>query len=111
MPTYEFLNTRTKKIEEHAMSIKDYETFKETNKHLERYFGTAPSFSYASAGDNISKTDNTWKEVLSKIGEQNPISPLADRFRTKGIKEVKTHQVLEKHKKLQKEKRAARKPK
>lgn len=108
MPTYTFLNKRTKKLEEHVMSISVYDEFKENNPHLERYYETAPMFSYGGVGDNISKTDNTWKEVMSKIAEQNPRSPLADRFRSKGIKEIKTNEVIEKHAKIQKERRAAK---
>ena len=102
MPTYEFLNKKTGKLEEHMMSIKAYSTFKESNPHLERYYGEAPSFSYSGTGDVLGKkTDNTWKEVMAKIAEQNPRSPLADQHLKKSIKRIKTDQVLEKHRKKQ----------
>lgn len=108
MPTYEFLNKTTGKIEEHTMSIKAYDAFKQGNSHLERYHGEAPSFNYAGAGDVLGKkTDNTWKEVMAKIAEQNPRSPLADQHLKKSIKRIKTDQVLEKHRKKQ---QAQRKP-
>lgn len=98
MPVYEFYNTKTKKIEEHNMSVKDYDAFKENNSHLERHYSSAPSFSYSGTGDmSGKKTDNTWKEVMSKIAEQNPRSPLADKVLRKGTKRVKTDQVLKKH--------------
>ena len=65
MPTYEFLNTKTKKIEEHIMSVSAYDDFKVDNPHLERYYSDAPLFSYSGAGDlSGKKTDNTWKEVM-----------------------------------------------
>ena len=99
MPTYEFLNKKTKKIEEHAMSITAYDEFKKQNPHLERYYETAPQFNYSGAGDlSGKKTDNTWKEVMHKIAEQNPRSPLAEKVLRKDTKRIKTDQVLEKHK-------------
>jgi hypothetical protein len=48
------------------------------------------------------KTDNTWKEVLHKIAEQNPRSKLADDVMRKSTKRVKTDQVLKKHNLFQK---------
>ena len=102
MPTYEFVNTKTQKIEEHIMSISAYDAFKADNPHLERYYSDAPLFSYTGSGDFAGKkTDNTWKEVMSKIAEQNPRSPLADKVLKKNTKRVKTDQILKKHNALQ----------
>ena len=102
MPIYEFLNTKTKKIEEHIMSVSAYDDFKADNPHLERYFSEAPLFSYTGTGDlSGKKTDNTWKEVMHKIAEQNPRSPLAEKVLRKDTKRIKTDQVLEKHRKKQ----------
>lgn len=102
MPTYEFVNKKTKKIEEHTMSISAYDSFKADNPHLERYYSDAPLFSYSGTGDLAGKkTDNTWKEVMTKIAEQNPRSPLADKMLKKGTKRVKTDQVIQKHMKKQ----------
>jgi hypothetical protein len=99
MPNYEFLNTKTKKIEEHTMSVSAYDQFKADNPHLERYYSEAPLFSYTGTGDLAGKkTDNTWKEVMSKIAEQNPRSPLADRVLRKSTKRIKTDEILKKHK-------------
>jgi len=102
MPTYEFVNKKTGKIEEHLMSVSSYDQFKLDNPHLERYFSEAPLFSYSGAGDFAGKkTDNTWKEVMHKIAEQNPRSPLAEKVLKKDTKRIKTDQVLEKHRKKQ----------
>jgi len=102
MPTYEFLNSKTKKIEEHMMSVSAYDQFKADNPHLERYYSDAPMFSYSGTGDLAGKkTDDTWKEVMTKIAEQNPRSPLADNVLRKNTKRIKTDQVLEKHRKKQ----------
>jgi len=102
MPVYEFLNTKTKQIEEHTMSISAYDQFKADNPHLERYYSEAPLFSYSGTGDMAGKkTDNTWKEVMHKIAEQNPRSPLADKVLKKDSKRIKTDQVIQKHRKKQ----------
>ena len=103
MPVYEFLNTKTKAIEEHTMSVTVYDQFKADNPHLERYYSDAPMFSYSGTGDlSGKKNDNTWKEVMHKIAEQNPRSPLAEKVLRKDTKRVKTDQVFKKHKLLQK---------
>jgi len=103
MPTYEFLNRKTKKLEEHTLSMSEYDKFKSDNPHLERYYETAPAFSYSGHGDMAGrKTDNTWKEVLSKIAEKSPGSPLAEQHVRKDTKRVKTEQVLKKHRERKK---------
>ena len=102
MPTYEFVNKNTGKVEEHLISISAYDSFKAENPHLERYYSEAPGFSYSGTGDMAGKkTDNTWKEVMHKIAEQNPRSPLADKVLKKNTKRVKTDQTLKKHGVLQ----------
>lgn len=98
MPTYEFLNTKTGKLEEHMMSIKAYDAFKDSNPHLERYHGDAPAFSYSGPGDMAGKkTDNTWKEVMAKIAENNPKSDLANKVLRKTTKQAQTDQVIQKY--------------
>ena len=101
MPSYEFLNKKTKKIEEHVMSITAYDQFKAENPHLERYYSEAPLFSYSGTKDFNGKTDNTFKEVMSKIAEKHPASPLAEKYGKKSTKEIKTREVLKKHAKRQ----------
>jgi len=99
MPTYEFVNKKTNKIEEHSMSISAYDSFKADNPHLERYYSNAPLFSYSGTGDLAGKkTDNTWKEVMHKIAENHPRSKLADQVLRKKTKQAKTDAVLKKHK-------------
>ena len=98
MATYEFLNKKTGNLEEHMMSIKAYDAFKESNPHLERYYGEPPMFSYSGTGDMAGKkTDNTWKEVMHKIAEQNPTSDLASKVLRKSAKQIKTDQVVQKY--------------
>ena len=102
MATYEFVNTKTKKIEEHTMPMSAYDDFKAKNPHLGRYYSEPPLYSYSGMGDFAGKkTDNTWKEVMSKIAEQNPRSPLADKVLRKDSKRIKTDQIIAKHMKKQ----------
>jgi hypothetical protein len=49
------------------------------------------------------KTDSGWNENLQRIAEAHPNSPLAQRYKKKSIKEIRTEQVLAKHKKRQKD--------
>lgn len=98
MPTYEFLNTKTKEVEEHVLSISAYDAFVKKNKHLQRYFGTAPGFTFN--GRTVTSgggPDNTFKEVLSKIGEKYKGSPLDQTYNRKTSKRVKTEQVVKAH--------------
>jgi hypothetical protein len=98
MPTYTFRNKLTGEILEDWMTIAQRESFLKKNKDYEMYIETAPGLSYSGTGDIYgAKTDNTWKEVMAKIAEQNPRSPLAAEHRRRTTKEVKTDQVIEKH--------------
>jgi len=103
---YTFLNKKTKKIETHEMKISEYDDFVKKHPNLERYHDAPPIIAGSRGGEHLdAKTDNTWKEVLAKIGEQNPRSPLADKYRkNKSVKEVKTNQIIEKHAKIATEK-------
>ena len=96
---YAFIDTNTDKIVRYDLKISEYDEFKKAHPYLERYHETAPSVLFdgtvVSGLDN--KTDNTWKEVLSKIGEKHPASPLADNYVRKTSKQVKTKQILQKH--------------
>ena len=71
MPTYVFLNNDTGEIEEHVMSYKVLDEFKETNPHLKQQVTTANIV--GGVATNF-KVDDGFKEVLQKIGEQNPQS-------------------------------------
>ena len=102
---YAFLNTNTKEIERYDMRMSEYDAFKKDNPHLERYFDEPPFFMDGDApgvSGFDSKTDNGWKEVLSKIGEKHKGSDLDKKYNSSSIKEVKTRNILEKHRKKKK---------
>lgn len=88
-------------IVEVNMKMSEYDDFVVKNPELERYIGTAPAVTFEGRtfGSGIEQRQpDTFKEVLAKIGENHPISPLAERYRkNKTIKEVKTREVVDKH--------------
>ena len=101
MPTYDFINMETSEEWTEFMSIADMETLMENNPHIRKVWNTAPAF----AGDHIMgvgpKVDGGFTERLEQIGNSHPGSPLASRYggtKTKSHREIKTRNVLKKHK-------------
>ena len=88
MPTYVFLNSDTNEIEEHIMRIAEYDTFKENNPHLERYFSPE---GLASLGDGMrmntpgtGKPDSTFeKYVIGRMKETIPGNTIKDGHKTR----------------------------
>ena len=114
MPSYNFRNKKTDEVTEEWMSITQREEFLKANKNLEPYIESAAAFSSSSIGDTLgARTDNTWKEVMSKIAEAHPASELAKRHSAnKSIKRLQSEQVLAKYRtkqeQLQKDKQQKR---
>ena len=102
MPSYDFYNSKTDEIEEHFMSYKVLDEFKENNPHLEQRV-TAPNF-VGGVGDRV-KTDAGFKEVLSKVGSKFPHSPLDKKMNGVSIKDQKTREIVEKHVDIQSKKK------
>jgi hypothetical protein len=95
MPIYTFHNNKTNKIFTEMMSIAEMEEYLKKNPHIKQQItqmniiGGVSGVSYRS--------DQGWKEVQSKIAEAHPQSAFAQQHRRKSIKEVKTEQVIKKH--------------
>ena len=94
MPTYSFLNTKTGKEFTELMGISEKEKYLKKNKHIKQQITTINIIS----GTGGIKNDMGWKEVQSKIAERNPGTPMAERYGKASTKEIKTRQVLNKHK-------------
>jgi hypothetical protein len=93
MPTYSFINHATGEVEDHFMKISELDDFKKTNPQLDQMV-TAPNI---VGGVSIKdKQSDGFKEVMSRIAEKNPGSNL-DSYRSKTNAEVKTRDVLNKH--------------
>ena len=95
MPTYTFENTKTGKVYDEYMSISERETYLEQNPHIKQLINKINIVS----GTGGIKTDSGWKENMSRIAEAHPTSPLAQRYGKRSIKQVKTEQVIQKHRK------------
>ena len=100
MPTYDFINTKTGKKFTEFMSISEKEDYLKNNKHIKQGIGKINIVS----GTGV-KTDSGWKDMLSRIGDAHPGSKVHDAYGNKNTKDIKTRQVLEKHRKIQARKR------
>ena len=95
MPIYTFENKKTKEIYNETMTISEMEKYLRKNKHIKQIIscvnivGGVSGISY--------KQDNGFKEVLSKVAEAHPQSALANEMGTKSTKQIKTEQVIKKH--------------
>ena len=95
MPTYRFYNKRTKKEYTDLMSISEMEEFIK-KKHIKLLPPTQLNI-VSSTGSIDSKTDNGWKEVLSKVSEAHPASNLASQYGKKSVKDTQVDRVIQKH--------------
>tara|TARA_B100000212_G_C27137902_1_gene432053 strand:+ start:314 stop:625 length:312 start_codon:yes stop_codon:yes gene_type:complete len=95
MPTYTFENTKTGKVFDDFMSMADKETYLEQNPHIKQIINKINIV--AGVSGRSYRTDQGWKENMSRIAEAHPTSPLADRYGKKSIKQAKTEQVIQKH--------------
>lgn len=93
MPTYELYDTKKKKVFEMWLSVSQYEQYLKDHPHVVRYFESAPGFVMEgySIREGTAKIGG-FKEVLQKIGEKHPGSPLEERYRARprDTKRVKT---------------------
>ena len=95
MPTYRFYNKRTKKEYTDLMSISEMEEFIK-KKHIKLLPPTTLNI-VSSTGSLDSKTDNGWKEVLSKVSEAHPASNLASQYGKKSVKDTQVDRVIKTH--------------
>ena len=97
MPIYSFRNKDTGEEFEEMMSFSSLEQYLEENPTIEKLVGRAPSLIQAT-GDRT-KTDDGFKEVLSKIADANPTSKLADDYGKKDKKSVAVRDSMKRVKK------------
>ena len=102
MPTYEFLNKETGLFEDHFMSYTKLDEFKKNNPHLLQQI-SAPNI-VGGHGDRV-KTDDGFKEVLSKIVDAHPGSNVHAKHGSKDIKREKSVATIKKHAAIQSRKK------
>lgn len=98
MPRYDFLNTDTNEIEEHTMSYKVLDEFKQNNQHLKQQISAMNIV--GGTGDRV-KVDGGFNDVLKKVASNHVDSPMGERYHRKSSKEVKTRETIKKHVDLQ----------
>ena len=97
MPIYTFENTKTGKVYDDMMSISEKESYLKKNKHIKQIL---TSINIVGGVQGVThKTDGGWNDNLQRIADAHPTSPLADRYKKKSIKEIKTQQAVQKHRK------------
>jgi len=96
MPTYRFLDTETDEEFEAFLKLAERTPFLKDNPHVKQII-TAPNF-ISGVGDWQNKTDAGFKEVLDKVAEQNPETPMGQRYKASTSKEVATRNAVEKWK-------------
>ena len=77
------------------MSMDDKETYLEQNPHIKQIINKINIV--AGVSGRSYRSDQGWKENMSRIAEAHPTSPLANRYGKKSIKQAKTEQVIQKH--------------
>ena len=87
MPIYSFQNNETGEIKDEIMSYDDKLKYLEENPHLTSIITKAPSITSNRGGDRT-KPPSGFKDVLSRVADANPLSPMADDFGKKDRKSV-----------------------
>jgi hypothetical protein len=100
MPIYSFENIKTGKEYTEQMSMSELDSYLLKNKNVRQVFTTLNIV--GGVAGLTHKPDSGFKDVVQKIAEKHPGSPLAERYRKKSIKEIRTKQVLDKHRKRKK---------
>ena len=94
MPVYDFRDNETGEEWEQKLS---YEEMKEltADGKIQIVYKTL-NLLHAPGSDGGGKVPDHFKEVMSKIAEANPNSPLADQYGSKSHKQVKTREAVDK---------------
>lgn len=100
MPLYSFYNEETDEVTEEIMSISSMETYLKEHPHIKQIIH-APAIVSGVMGRSQTKIDSGFKDVLSRIGNANPHSPLGQEYGDKGIRATKTREVVKRQKERQ----------
>lgn len=94
MPTYSFVNTETGEEFESFMKISERTDYLKQNPHIQPVV-SAPAI--IGGVGSYQKNSSGFNEVLSRVAEAHPASPLAEKVGGRSIKDVKTREVVKKH--------------
>ena len=81
MPTYTFLNLESGIEYDETMPMSEYDDYMKNNPKVERVYQPV-----ALTGDHVMgvgpKTDSGFNDVMGNIADNNPLSPMADKYGT-----------------------------
>jgi hypothetical protein len=97
MPVYDLKNTETNEEWEATMSYDDMKILTADNTIQIMY--KKINFLHSPGSDGGGRIPDHFKEVMSKIADANPNTPVAEQYGSKSIKEVKTREAVKKIKK------------
>ena len=97
MPVYDLMNTETGEEWEEKMSYDDMKALTADGKIQIMY--KKINFVHAPGSDGGGKVPDHFKEVMAKVAEANPNSPLAQQYGKKDHKAIKTRDAVEKARK------------
>ena len=97
MPMYTFEDTDTGEQFDMLMKIADKEKYLKKSSNIKQII-TAPNLNFGGVGDRT-KPPSGFKDVLSRVAEANPMSPMADDYGKKDAKSVAIRDTVKKVKK------------
>jgi len=92
MPTYSFIDTETGEEFDALMKISERDEYLNQNPHIQPLLTAAAIVGGVSIKD---KVPAGFKEVLAKVSENHKNSEVANRHRSRSIKEVRTQNVVD----------------
>jgi len=97
MPIYNFRNIETDEVVEEIMTISARDEYLKANPHMKGVILSAPK-TVSGVGEMHTKIDNGTKEMLQRVADGNPTSPMNDEWGTdKSVKAVANKQIVRKH--------------
>ena len=94
--TIHIYNKRSKKEFTEMMSISEMESYLKKNKHISQRITEYQYCCYGVSGMSY-RSDQGWKKHYQKLQKHIPQSALANEVGKKSIKQIKTEQVVKKH--------------
>lgn len=100
MALYTFYNQETDEFFEDLLSFADKDEFLKQNPHIKQII-EAPNIVSGVSTSKSSQIDGGFRDVLNRIGNANPYSPLGERYGDKGIRESKNRWAVDRQRKRQ----------
>jgi hypothetical protein len=97
MPVYDLKNTETGEEWEEKMSYEEMKELTADGKIQIMY--KKINFVHAVGSDGGGKVPDHVKEVFAKVAEANPNTPMAEKYGSKSIKDIKTRDAVDKARK------------